>query len=263
MTTKDNAAAGVAPAATPESLEKMNANLARVEELSQRLVAALSHRKPPNPSLNGPDQELFARAAGAYWQEWMQNPAKIFEHQLEYWGKTVGHFIEAQSQIGRPLATTPATPAPRLEVWRRLFDAVTAEIVSFFSEDPDRGRLLIREALDRPDDMRERLKKHVKPVVVNLSRYLESGQGRGDLWPELDPEAYLFQAIVLFVCGVTLSESFSPLMPASSERGAPQKRLERELLRMAKAAMFTGQARSSVVSGDEVSRGLFGEATKD
>ena len=143
------------------------------------------------------------------------------------------------------------------------FDAVTAEIVSFFSEDPDRGRLLIREALDRPDDMRERLKKHVKPVVVNLSRYLESGQGRGDLWPELDPEAYLFQAIVLFVCGVTLSESFSPLMPASSESGAPQKRLERELLRMAKAAMFTGQARSSVVSGDEVSRGLFGEATKD
>lgn len=35
--------------------------------------------------------------------------------------------IEAQSQIGRPLATTPATPAPRLEVWRRLFDAVTAD----------------------------------------------------------------------------------------------------------------------------------------
>ncbi len=138
------------------------------------------------------------------------------------------------------------------------FDAVTAEIVSFFSEDPDRGRLLIREALDRPDDMRERLRTHVRPVVINLASYLKNGQERGDLYPDMDPEAYLFQAIVLFVCGVALSDSFSPLMPASSERGAPTARLEHELLRMAKAAMFSGSARQQVPDR-VVSRGLSGK----
>ncbi len=90
MTTKDDV--------TPETLDKMTANLARVEELSQRLISVLTHRTPANPTLNGPEQELFVRAAGAYWHEWMQNPSKIFEHQLEYWGKSVSNFMDAQQQ---------------------------------------------------------------------------------------------------------------------------------------------------------------------
>ncbi len=90
MTTKDDV--------TPDTLDKMTANLARVEELSQRLISVLTHRTPANPTLNGPEQELFVRAAGAYWHEWMQNPSKIFEHQLEYWGKSVSNFMEVQQQ---------------------------------------------------------------------------------------------------------------------------------------------------------------------
>jgi polyhydroxyalkanoate synthase len=104
MTIKDSAAT--------ETSAKMAENLAKVEELSQRLVAALSHRKPPNPALNGPDQELFARAAGAYLQEWMQNPAKIFEHQLEYWGKTMTHYIEAQQQFLKGELQAPEDDGP-------------------------------------------------------------------------------------------------------------------------------------------------------
>ncbi len=118
------------------------------------------------------------------------------------------------------------------------FDAVTREIVSFFAEDTDRARLLIREALDRPDDMRERLRVHVRPVVANVARTVKKGQARGDLWSEADAEAYLFQAIILLVCGVAFSESMSPLMPAHSERGEPLERLRRELLRMAKTSLF-------------------------
>jgi polyhydroxyalkanoate synthase len=74
----------------------MNENLARVEELTQRLVQAFSARNPANPSLNGPDQELFAKAASALWADMLENPGKIYEKQLEYWGKSVRHFMEAQ-----------------------------------------------------------------------------------------------------------------------------------------------------------------------
>ncbi|MDU8926366.1 class I poly(R)-hydroxyalkanoic acid synthase [Alisedimentitalea sp. MJ-SS2] len=96
MTTKDD----VAPDMVGNlSADKMTQNLARVEELSQRLIAALSSRKPPNSALNGPDQELFARAAGSYWQEMLSDPAKMFEKQVEYWGKTVTHFMEAHSHF--------------------------------------------------------------------------------------------------------------------------------------------------------------------
>jgi polyhydroxyalkanoate synthase len=93
MTTKDDVAA--------ENHDRMSANLARVEELSQRLVNVLSQRRPANPSLNAPDQELMARAATSYWAEMLQNPAKLFEHQLEYWGKSVKHFMEAQQAMAK------------------------------------------------------------------------------------------------------------------------------------------------------------------
>jgi len=82
-----------------ENLEKMNENLARVEELTQRLVRAFSARNPANPALNGPDQELFAKAATSLWADMLENPGKIYERQLEYWGKSVRHFMEAQQGL--------------------------------------------------------------------------------------------------------------------------------------------------------------------
>ncbi len=119
------------------------------------------------------------------------------------------------------------------------FDAVTREIVSFLNADPDRARLIVREALDRPDDFREQLARHVRPVVVNVAGYVRKGQKHGELWADVDPEAYLFQTTVLLVCGVAFSDSFHQLMPAHPRHGAPRERLCRELLRMAKSGLFS------------------------
>ena len=76
--------------------EKLNENLVRVEELSQRLIKALSARNPAKETLNGPSQELFAKAAASYWSEFMENPGKLYEQQLQYWGHSVRNFMEAQ-----------------------------------------------------------------------------------------------------------------------------------------------------------------------
>ncbi len=55
--------------------KELEANLARVEELSQRMVHALTQHKPINPALHAPDHALFAQAATKYWSEMIQNPA--------------------------------------------------------------------------------------------------------------------------------------------------------------------------------------------
>jgi polyhydroxyalkanoate synthase len=104
MTTKDDVAG--------ENLDRLNANLAKVEELSQRLVAVMSHRKPPNPTLNAPGQDLFVKASQSYLQEMMQNPARIFEQQVEYWGKSVKHFLEAQQALAQGKLQAPEDPTP-------------------------------------------------------------------------------------------------------------------------------------------------------
>jgi polyhydroxyalkanoate synthase len=80
-------------------LATLNANLARVEELSQRLVAALGRREGVRPSLQGPGPELFVRAAAAYMNEVVANPSKILEHQVNYWTRSMRHYVEAQQAL--------------------------------------------------------------------------------------------------------------------------------------------------------------------
>ncbi|MEL7255174.1 MAG: class I poly(R)-hydroxyalkanoic acid synthase [Pseudomonadota bacterium] len=88
-----------ANAGSGEELEKLNANLERVEELSTRLVQALADRNPANPTLNGPGNDLFATAATSFWKDMFENPGRMYENQLEFWGKSVRHFMEAQQAL--------------------------------------------------------------------------------------------------------------------------------------------------------------------
>jgi len=94
------------------NLEKLNANLARIETLTQRLVAAFSRKKSAKPDLQGPDPSLYLRAASAYWTEMVQNPSKILENQVSYWGKTLKHFVEAQEALREGKLTPPVDNTP-------------------------------------------------------------------------------------------------------------------------------------------------------
>ncbi|MEM9436557.1 MAG: class I poly(R)-hydroxyalkanoic acid synthase [Pseudomonadota bacterium] len=93
--------------------EKLTANLEKVDELTKRLVSAISEKKEPTPpALQGPNQELFVRAATAYVAEMMANPTKIMEHQVGYWTKSVKHYLEAQSALAQGKLQAPADDMP-------------------------------------------------------------------------------------------------------------------------------------------------------
>ena len=99
MTTSDGAGTIV----SPEHLERIKQNMEQVEQLSKRLVEVLAQKKPHPPSLDGPNQELFARAATAYWSEMVKNPAKLLENQVAYWGQAVVNFAEAQALLAKQM----------------------------------------------------------------------------------------------------------------------------------------------------------------
>ncbi|MEM9577046.1 MAG: class I poly(R)-hydroxyalkanoic acid synthase [Pseudomonadota bacterium] len=90
-----------------EMLEKMTHNLKKVEELSERLQRVLLNRQGHHPALDGPNQELFGRAAQAYWAEMVQNPAKLVEHQMSYWSETMKHFVAAQQTLAKGKLSAP------------------------------------------------------------------------------------------------------------------------------------------------------------
>ncbi|WP_425078501.1 PHA/PHB synthase family protein [Ruegeria denitrificans] len=95
MTTSE----GQMPDVSEEHIERIKENMEKVEQLSKRLIEIMASKKPHTPALDGPNQELFARAATAYWAEAWQNPAKLLEQQIEFWGKSVLNFAEAQKAL--------------------------------------------------------------------------------------------------------------------------------------------------------------------
>ena len=83
----------------PVVSEKLQENLVKIEGLTARLVAAMAQKKMIRPSLQAPGPEFVGKALGAYWQEMMTNPAKVWEQQVEFWGKTLQHAVEAQQAL--------------------------------------------------------------------------------------------------------------------------------------------------------------------
>ncbi len=108
MTTNDTTTGAV----TGENLDKLNSNLRKVEQLTQRLTQVMTHRSTHNAALDGPNQELFAKAASAYWSEALRDPAKLLEHQLQFWSKSVTHFVEAQQALSSGKIQAPENPGP-------------------------------------------------------------------------------------------------------------------------------------------------------
>jgi polyhydroxyalkanoate synthase subunit PhaC len=94
-------------------VEKLNANLAKFDTLSKRLTIALGHYRPVDTALHGPSNELYMKAATAYVAEMMQNPAKMIEHQIAHWGKTVKHYVEAQQALAKGTFEAPADAGPK------------------------------------------------------------------------------------------------------------------------------------------------------
>ncbi len=104
MTTKETETSG--------NLDRLNENLARIEELSERLGAAMSQKKATQPGLDGPGQELYAKAATAYATETMANPSKMIEQQVGYWGQALKYYSQAQQSLAQGKFEAPKVDGP-------------------------------------------------------------------------------------------------------------------------------------------------------
>ncbi|MEM9968849.1 MAG: class I poly(R)-hydroxyalkanoic acid synthase [Pseudomonadota bacterium] len=95
------------------SMARMSENLKKVEELTERFGQIMSKRKGHQQALDGPNQELFAKAGQAYLHEALTNPAKLMEHQMGYWTKTLTHFMEAQQALAKGKLQAPEDKTAR------------------------------------------------------------------------------------------------------------------------------------------------------
>ncbi len=202
---------------------KMNENIAKMEDLTQRLVNALSHKRAPNPAVEAPGQGLYGRAMTAYWQEAMDNPAKLIEQQAAFWGKTLRHFADLQRVMRSGQVDVPPDPSPKdrrfanplwdshpyfnfvKQQYLRNVEAVeraVSELDGLKPHERQRVEHFARQMMDmvaptnflatNPDALERAIETEGESLVKgleNLVRDIEAN--RGDFLPTLaDPEAF-------------------------------------------------------------------------
>ncbi|MCX7564874.1 class I poly(R)-hydroxyalkanoic acid synthase [Sulfitobacter sp. F26169L] len=92
---------------TAASMARMTENLSKLDALRERLTHVIANRHTHQAALDAPNQELFTKAAQAYMQEAVTNPAKLIEHQMAFWTKSVTHFVEAQQALAKGTLSAP------------------------------------------------------------------------------------------------------------------------------------------------------------
>jgi TetR/AcrR family transcriptional regulator len=124
---------------------------------------------------------------------------------------------------------------------RGRFEAITSELIRFFSEDPDRARLVIRELLDRPEQMQSRLTQTLTPWLTLIADYIRKSQESGQVGREVDPEAYIVHIVTLAVSSVAAWPVLGSAL--GGKRDEIEERHHRELLRLARSSLFAGPPR--------------------
>jgi TetR/AcrR family transcriptional regulator len=117
------------------------------------------------------------------------------------------------------------------------FDAVVGELVRFFAADPDRARILVREVLDRPAEMRKLLRQAVHPWLSTVAQYVRAGREAGRHYAEVDDEAYVLHVMQLVVTATACGSVTSSFI--EGDAGA---RYERELARIARRSLFSPES---------------------
>ncbi len=123
------------------------------------------------------------------------------------------------------------------------FDATMIALVDFFIDDPDRARLLLREALDRPEDMQQRMITHIRPWIDVVQAQLEAARGEGFVHEDADVGAYALQVVSLVVGGIAVLETLQSMLPEEPLKDN-KDRLRQEMLRFARAGLFAKSPRS-------------------
>ena len=141
--------------ATEGSLTRLTENLAKVEALTQRLVAAMAARRKIDPALQAPGPEIYQKAAAAWMAQMMSDPSKLFEAQLGLWSQSLRHYAEAQKALAEGHAPKDHTPSDKrfaAEVWQTnpwfnflkqqylMNSAALQQTVAALADLPDRDR---------------------------------------------------------------------------------------------------------------------------
>ena len=155
--------------------------------------------------------------------------SEVLEQLLSHWKDTIPAILTAATSRGDR------------------FQAALEVLLAFFVEEPDRARLLIREMLDRPEEMTERFQTHLQPFTALLTDAIRSGQGAGTYPADLHPEAYVLHVLTSVLGTIAVGPATGAVMVEAPDL---DRRIG-ELVRIARTALFTSAALPGAAASPE------------
>jgi AcrR family transcriptional regulator len=143
----------------------------------------------------------------------------VMESMLEHWQKLLPDLLLRASAGGDR------------------FDAVFDALLGFFMEDADRARIALREAFDRPAEMRRLLHETVRAWIEAVAVYVDRGREWGACPPDIDPQAYVGLIMLFVISAASVRDVASGVID-----GDVVARIAKETKRIAKASLFTPRA---------------------
>ena len=122
------------------------------------------------------------------------------------------------------------------------FEAILNAGLDFFAEDRSRAQVLVRELLDRPQEMRAIIAEYSKVWVTALSGAIDEGQRSGRIRADVDPKVFITQ-IASLVVGVAFLEPMSGLFEPEEITITEQAESawKQELMRIARISLFNAR----------------------
>ncbi|MFC1851405.1 TetR/AcrR family transcriptional regulator [candidate division CSSED10-310 bacterium] len=111
-------------------------------------------------------------------------------------------------------------------------------VIDFFLEDRYRAQFVVREVLDRPREMSNLIKNHFHPWMGLVTNYIRTGQERGEVYDDVDPEAYVVQCIILSICVISAGDVLQGVFPEGDALKNIRSRMIAEVQRMTKYGLF-------------------------
>ncbi len=118
------------------------------------------------------------------------------------------------------------------------FQVLMSELINFYSREPDRARLVLRKALDRPEAYRSDFSEEIMPWLDLIGQGVAEGQRRGICRPDVDPRSYLILVVQLVIVTIATADVFPGKEGADARSGLDHAL--RELMRMARDSLFAG-----------------------
>jgi len=119
-------------------------------------------------------------------------------------------------------------------------------IISFFTADPNRARLVVREMLDSPESVREMLDTHFRPWTSMIADYIRTGQEAGSIREDVDPESWIVQVVTMCIGTIAVGDVTSALVRrrGDGDRPHPSEQMK-ELVRIARQSLFNTRPKES------------------